>query len=186
MPLTPTNNPSTAKSLMSPPPIPPLLAAAITYSKPKPSSEPAYGSHHGSIGAKRRVMKMAIPKNSKTRFGISILCKSETVTMTTREINKKAASSSFDHPAANGETAKRHAVASSKNGYFKEIECWQCLHRPFCKIYETTGINSFAAMGCRHFGQCEPGVMIERFSAVRIPTTLKNEPQTKPNRNKYT
>jgi hypothetical protein len=48
--LVPMRIPATAKSLTSPPPIPPLLKNAIRANNRKIDPQPRMGSHHGSIG----------------------------------------------------------------------------------------------------------------------------------------
>ena len=114
--LVPKTKPITAKSFISPPPIPPFDTIAITRRSVKPTAAPSKELHHGCKGRKNRSIIKTIEKNSSTLSGIIIYFKSETVIMINKEISVQDTNSSELQPSRSGLTTKRRPVKSSNIG----------------------------------------------------------------------
>lgn len=114
--LAPSTKPMTAKSLMSPPPIPPFETMAITNNKVKPTAAPNRESHHGFNGIKNLSMINSTEKKSSTLSGIIMYFKSDTVIMINREISVQDTNSSELQPSISGLTTNRTPVKSSNIG----------------------------------------------------------------------
>lgn len=176
----PSTTPKTAKSFISPPPIPPRLTKIITRGTRVPMIRPAIGSHHGSVRMNILSIKNKTRKNKFTLSGIIIYFKSDTVTIMQSEISDHAIINSFDHPTKSGEIVKRIAVSSSIDGYSGEIDVLQFLHLPIWNKYDNIGISSLGDSFLSHTGQAELGYAMDFFSGTRSPTTLKKEPSVAP------
>lgn len=80
--------------------------------------------------------------------------------------------------------ANKMPVKISIAGYIHEILDLQLRHLPRRKSHENTGIKSKIVNCLLHAGQCDGGRIIDSFLGTRNPTTLKNDPNTRPYRKK--
>ena len=77
--------------------------------------------------------------------------------------------------------ANRPAVASSVSGYRTEIRAPQDRHRPRRSSHETTGMLSRDPITAPQRGQADRGSTMERFWGTRSTTTVRKEPNRRPN-----
>ena len=158
---TPKAMPITAYSLISHPPMPPLLITAISSRRKKPSPAPAKLSHHGERGMKMRSAIKTAAKNSKTLSGIIIYLKSDTNTIITREISVQSTNNSAVQPIIIGAAANKIPVESSTAGYKAETGALQRRHFPPRNIYDKTGTSSKGDRVCLQCGQWDRGIEID-------------------------
>lgn len=112
----PTTKPTKANSLISPPPMPPLLTIAMRNKRKKAITPPRRESHHGLRGSMSRSNKKIPANTSKTLSGISIYVISETKIIMKREINVQATISSNVQPNRSGAETNNSPVISSTIG----------------------------------------------------------------------
>lgn len=112
----PTIKPKRPNSLISPPPMPPLLITAINNNSPKPTAAPSNESHHGPSGRKNRINKKTTVKNRSILSGINIYVTSDTKIIIQSEINDQATNNSLVQPSTNGAAANNSPVINSTIG----------------------------------------------------------------------
>jgi len=81
-------------------------------------------------------------------------------------------------------TTNNSPVTNSTSGYISEIGSPHARHFPRNRSHPNTGTLSVHWIAVPHFGQREPGEIIETSSGIRVMQTFRKLPITIPNRKK--
>ena len=87
-------------------------------------------------------------------------------------------------PYSRNAATNNNPVASSTSGYITEIRSPHARHFPLSQVHPKTGTLSYGLIAVPHFGQRDPGEIIEMSSGIRVMQTFRKLPMTIPNRKK--
>src|SRR5215472_3556075 len=119
-----------------------------------------------------------------TRSGRSRTRKSVIVKTRIKQVKNSHFTVACVIPYSKNASTNSNPVASSTSGYIREIGSPHARHFPRSQNHANTGTLSDHLMAVPHFGQREPGEIIEISSGIRVMQTFRKLPITIPNRKK--